>query len=404
MRVPGESVHMRVRIAAGSRFDPPGREGAALMASRILGGGHRGGLRDLEKREVRLSLSAADDDGPFTMRNIVELSANLLPEDLDAVANAVVPALATAAFRAADVDRMRETIVGELASQQDDSRWRANRAVFDNLYDPSALYGRAAEGTGESMARITAADLSAFHATYYRPERTVVAIAGPLDPNTAVDRVAGVFGAWRPVSATAATDEPSGGRAPSPERGAPTPEPRLIHVPLEKEQASLAVGLPGVARNDEDYAALAALNYLLGETGYAGRLGEQLVDTGLAYAVYASVLADRAAGPIMITTDAVRAREAVARITATLGEFAKQGVSETELREAKGFLLGRLLFRYESAASTTAALADLAYFGEAASPGEFAKRVLALTPESVSAAARQYYDPSRAVVVVAGRW
>jgi len=116
------------------------------------------------------------------------------------------------------------------------------------------------------------------------------------------------------------------------------------------------------------------------------------------------MLADRAAGPILITTDAVRAREAVARIVATLDEFAKQGITDAELREAKGFLLGRLLFRFESAASATAALADLGYFGEANSPQAFAKRVLGLTPATVSAAARRYYDPSRAVVIVAGRW
>ncbi len=175
-------------------------------------------------------------------------------------------------------------------------------------------------------------------------------------------------------------------------------------MPLEKEQASIAVGLPGVARRDEDFAPLAVLNYLLGETGYAGRLGERLVDTGLAYAVYSSMLADLAAGPILITTDAVRAHEAVDGIVATLDEFAKAGVTEAELREAQGFLLGRILFRFESAQSATAALADLGYFGDGTSPQAFAQRVLGLTRAEVSAAARRYYDSSRAVIVVAGRW
>ena len=178
----------------------------------------------------------------------------------------------------------------------------------------------------------------------------------------------------------------------------------MVHIPLEKEQASIAVGLPGVARGDEDFPALAALNYLLGETGYAGRLGERLVDTGLAYAVYSSLFADRAAGPVFITTDAVRARQAVDRIVATLDEFARDGVTDAELREAKGFLLGRLLFRFESASSATAALADLGYFGDDASPESFARRGRGLTRSQVNAAARRYYDSSRAVVVVAGRW
>jgi zinc protease len=406
LRVPGESTQMRVRIEAGSRFDPPGREGTALLAARVLAGGKASPLRALDDREVNLSVSAFDDDGPATMRNVVEISVTSLPDDLAAVAKAVVPAIAGRAFQADDLARARTSIAGELVSEQDNSRWRANRAVFERLYDASNPYGRPAEGTDASRPRISVADLSAFHRIHYRPERTIVAIAGPLDPTAAIDRIAGVLGGWRADSGSSGSppDAPMRTSVPKSRQPASASQPRIVYVPLEKEQASIAIGLPGVARRDDDFAALAALNYLLGETGYAGRLGERLVDTGLAYAVYSSMLADRAAGPILITTDAVRAHEAVNRIVATLDEFAKDGVTDAELREAKGFLLGRLLFRFESAQSATAALADLGYFGDGMSPQAFAQRVLALTRTEVSAAARRYYDSSRAVIVIAGRW
>ena len=403
LRVPGESTHMRVRIEAGSRFDPPGREGTALLTARVLAGGKASPFRALDDLDVKLSLSAFDDDELFTMRNVVEISVTSMPADLAAVAKAVVPAIAARAFQADDLARARSSIAGELLSQQDNSRWRAKRAVFERLYDASNLYGRLAEGTDGSRPRITVADLSAFHRIYYRPERTIVAIAGPLDPTAAIDRVAGVLGGWRADSRRSGT--PARASVPKSSEAGLRPSatrPRIVYVPLEKEQASIAVGLPGVARRDEDFAALAVLNYLLGETGYAGRLGERLVDTGLAYAVYSSMLADRAAGPILITTDAVRAHEAVDRIVATLDEFAKAGITDAELREAQGFLLGRLLFRFESADSATAALADLGYFGDGTSPQAFAQRVLGLTRTEVSSAARRYYDSSRAVIVVAG--
>jgi predicted Zn-dependent peptidase len=67
-------------------------------------------------------------------------------------------------------------------------------------------------------------------------------------------------------------------------------------------------------------------------------------------------------------------------------------------------VVGRLLFRFESPAAATAALADQVYFSDEASPQAFARRVLALTTADVNAAARRYYDPSRAAIVVAGRW
>ncbi len=183
LRVPGESTHMRVRIEAGSRFDPKGREGTALLAARVLADGKASPLRALDDREVKLSLSAFDDESPFTMRNVVEISVTSLPEDLATVAKAVVPAIAARVFQEDDLARARTLIAGELLSQRDDSQWRANRAVFERLYDASSPYGRLAEGTDASRPRITVADLSAFHRIYYRPERTIVAIAGPLDSN-----------------------------------------------------------------------------------------------------------------------------------------------------------------------------------------------------------------------------
>jgi zinc protease len=407
--VPGQSTHLRVRVEAGSRFDPPGRDGVALIAARLLARGTTSPHQALQDREVRVSMSAFDEDDPFTMRNVVEVAVAALPDDLARAAEGLVPALAGPALTAGNLDFVKSSIEAEIESNQGNSRWRADRAVFDHLFDASSAYGRSPYGTAQSRAAITLADVVAFREAFYRPERTVVAIAGPLDPTVAIERVASVLGGWRAEGpATPASDDHPGSESPPADaRPSTTPPPwqaRVIHIAMEKEQASIAVGLPGTARTSEDYAALAALNYLLGETGYAGRLGERLVDTGLAYSVYSSLLADRLAGPILITTDATRPREAVGRIVATLDEFASRGVTDAELREAKGFVLGRLLFRFESAPAATAALADLVYFGENASPRIFARSVLGLSPAAINAAARRYYDTSRAAIVVAGRW
>jgi predicted Zn-dependent peptidase len=114
-------------------------------------------------------------------------------------------------------------------------------------------------------------------------------------------------------------------------------------------------------------------------------------------------MAGREAGPIVITTNATTSREAVKRIVDALDRFAERGVTEAELTEAKGYVLGRLLFRYETPEAASAALADLGYFGESARLKEFAWRVLALHAADVSRAASRFYDSRRAVVVIAGR-
>jgi len=180
---------------------------------------------------------------------------------------------------------------------------------------------------------------------------------------------------------------------------------RDVHIAMaHKEQASISVALPAAGADDPDYPALSLLNYLLGETGYAGRLGEQLVDTGIAYAAYASLWPFAGAGPLLVTTDAVQSGEAVRRMRAALAAFAGRNITVFQLDEAKGFVLGRLMYRFETPAAASAAVADLA--GLAQGPNglqAFGERIRAVTLADVNAAAARYYDPGRAVFVVAGR-
>jgi zinc protease len=413
--IPGEAVHLRIRIAAGAVQDPPGREGTALLTARALTIGKAGGpdpIAKLAEHQVRLTQSALQDGDPFANREFVEISATMFPEAIGHAATALSETITRPALDDSAVARAKRAMASTTDARQDDSRWRANRAVFEVLYGNDHPYGRPPEGSPDSIAAISRADAAAFHRAHYWPENTVIAIAGAIDPAAAIAEVERAFAAWRAAPSPRQHVTAARRTQPEPALGTGAAPRPYIHVPLATVQASLAVALPGVARDSEDYVALSALNYLLGETGYAGRLGEILVDTGIAYAVYASVLADRSNGSIFISTDAVRSREAAGRIVQTLEAFARTGITAAELREAQGFLLGRLLFRFESPQAATATLAEIGYFRrpaqtrDAMAPDplrDFARQVLALKADDLNRAAARYYDPSRAIVVIAGR-
>ncbi len=196
LQVPGEAVNIRVRVEAGSADDPAGREGTALLAARLLTEGTAGQAAALDDPEVNLSQSAFDR-GPFANRDYVEISATCLPAALDTVGRALAAAVSSPAFDASALARAKRSLAVSTAARADDSRWRADRAVFDHLYAPGQRYGRPPEGTADSLARITWDDVVAFHRAHYRPERTVVAVAGPVDAAAARDAVARAFGGWR---------------------------------------------------------------------------------------------------------------------------------------------------------------------------------------------------------------
>ncbi|TCD02246.1 insulinase family protein [Erythrobacteraceae bacterium CFH 75059] len=109
---------------------------------------------------------------------------------------------------------------------------RAGRATRETLFAGQRLASRVPIGTEETLRRATPRALQAFHARWYRPENTVIVVAGDLDPLVMAAALESAFADWRvPGVAVAA---PSFGD-PRPPRGArgnpPVGETRVIVEP-----------------------------------------------------------------------------------------------------------------------------------------------------------------------------
>jgi len=400
----GEIVHVRARVAAGALEDPPGREGLAMVAARaITAHGAQVHTAQLGSRGIRIASSASSLDEPFDNRAFVEWTATMRKDDLRPVLTALADWLAGPGMDPESVARARDGLADEAASLQDDSRWRANDAAWSALFPVDHPLGRPVQGTSASLSAITADEASAFHRTRYRPARTIVTVSGAVNEKDALAAVGQAFGSWRGEAGPDTTG--ARGRATPEWTAVPGGGGQDVHVSMpHKEQASITVALPAAGADSQDYPALSLLNYLLGETGYAGRLGERLVDTGIAYAVYASLWPHSGAGPLVVTTDAALSHEAVTRMRDALEGFATRGLTAAQLDEAKGFALGRLLFRFETPASASAAAADLASLDRGPEGLQaFGEQIKAVTLDQLNATAARYYDPKRAVFVVAGR-
>ncbi len=154
-------------------------------------------------------------------------------------------------------------------------------------------------------------------------------------------------------------------------------------------QNELRVVWPGDRSRPADRAATAALLYLLGETGYAGRLGRALVDPGLVYHAAAALEAD-----LVIIRTAAAAKdtpEALQRIREILESVARGAFTEAELMEAKTYLRGKAARGREGALATAKTLAE----GEAHSPES-------LTLAQLNDAARRLFQNGAPMALVGG--
>lgn len=236
----------------------------------------------------------------------------------------------------ADIDQERTVIVEEIRSYLDDPSEYAQILIQQALFGDGPL-GREICGDEAGIRSLPAAAIRDFWQTTYRPANTVVAVAGDLEHEEAVELVAKAFGSGDGVF-------PSFGPAPALPAG-----PRFLAGKRDTSQASLAIALPGIRRDHPDNWNLTVLNALLGD-GMSSRLFLAVrEEQGLAYDVSSGIVeyADAGAVEISAGVDPEKLPATIDAILAELTRMTQEAVPAEELAKAKAYLSGGLELRMD---------------------------------------------------------
>ncbi len=165
----------------------------------------------------------------------------------------------------------------------------------------------------------------------------MVAVAGDLDHEEAVELAAAAFGSGDGAvpAAAPAPDLPAG--------------PRVLVGRRDTSQAQLAISVPGLPRDHPDAWNLAVLNAVLGD-GMSSRLFLGVrEEKGLAYDVSSGVVeyADAGAVEVSAGVDPANLPAAIEAILAELSRMADEPVPADELSKAKAYLSGGLELRMD---------------------------------------------------------
>ena len=128
-------------------------------------------------------------------------------------------------------------------------------------------------------------------------------------------------------------------------------------------------------------------------------------EAGLAYSVYTAADFHRDSGmfSIHLGVSPERGREALARVRAELHAICAEGPSEAELEATRGQIRGGLLMSQESVSSRMYQLAhDELYHRRFVPLEEQVERILAVTREDVTEAARAYARPEHFALTALG--
>ena len=307
----------------GSAQEPQDKGGAINMMGSLLDEG--AGEVDAKTFQERIELS-------FTAgRDTFRGSLRTLKENQDEAFELLRLAMNEPRFAPDAVERIRAQIVSRLQRQSTSPNEIATKTWWETAF-PGHPYGRPGNGTVESVAKVTAADMRALLKRVLTRDTLKIGVVGDIDAATAgrlIDRAFGTLPA-------------KGDLTPIPDVAMQGIGKRTV-IDLDVPQTVVQFGGPGVKRSDPDFMPAYLMNHVLGGGSFSSRLYREVREKrGLAYGVSDQLLwlyhAAVHVGGTATRNDATK--DTIEVIEAEVARMAKEGPTADELEKAKTYLKG----------------------------------------------------------------
>jgi zinc protease len=315
---------------------------------------------------------------------------------------AVLPARAIAEAIAIQADALRHPLIDadELAREivvileeakrkLDTPSAVAHETLHAELFDRHRIR-RWRIGHENVLRALTRETLLSYHGTRYVPSRTVVAVAGGIDPDRTLDAIEQHYGDW--AAGEAQLDQSP--REP-PRRGR-----RVRTLRGDVRQADLIFGWRGVPVQHPDEIALELAAAVL-SAGRASALYRGLRETGVVSSIGAWSFTPTEVGVFGVSMDLApeRVSEAVTLAVREIRWLIEYGPDPESLERARVLLRSQWARRFESAEGRAMDLAVAQALGGLDILDRDYQRLLETTAEQVRDALRRHLDPESVAAV-----
>ena len=374
------SVSVGLWIGAGSMYETKEECGLSHFVEHML-------FKSTENRttkEIAVEMDALGGQvNAFTSKECTCYYAKVIAEHLPRAMNLLSDLLLNAKMDEEEFEKERGVILEEIAMCED----TPEDLVYDLLAE--AYFGdhplaRPILGTHEQIASVTRQALTAFRQKHYRPDNTVLAIAGQFDLEAFRAMAEKELGGWQAQGETHEPEAVTGC------------DGSVKRKKKDIEQVHVCLSYPGVGQDDDDLFPLTVMNNLFGG-GMSSRLFQHIrEDMGAAYSVYSypSTYTNSGTSPEL-------AQEVIDALHAEIRKLLEDGISDEEFAMAKDQLKVSYVLGLESSSSRMSSIGRSKLLrGRAVDPQDVIRKIEAVTKEDVERVMHRIFSQKCAASVV----
>lgn len=327
------------------------------------------------------------------------VSLSTLTSTMDKALNIYADVILNPAFPKDDFTRMQKQMLAGIQQEKREPFGMALRVFPKLLYGSGHAYGNPLRGSGTeaSVAKLTPADLSKFHETWFKPNNATLVIVGDTTLKDITPKLEKLFANWKSGS---------------------VPTKNLAKVSSQKKPAVYLIDRPGalqsvilaghvgLPKSDPDDIAVETMNTILGGT-FTSRVNMNLrEDKHWSYGAGTFQLAAKGQGPFVayapVQTD--KTKESMVEMDKELrGILGPRPVNGEELATAQKNQTLSLPGQWETIGAVSGSLGEIVTFGLPENYfTTYPEKVRALTVSDMTTAAQKAVHPDQLAWVVVG--
>jgi predicted Zn-dependent peptidase len=366
------SVSLGIWVGAGSRDENPENNGVTHFIEHMM----FKGTEKLNARQIaELFEGIGGQVNAFTSKEYTCYYAKVLDEHFGLALETLADMVLNSKFAEEELIKERRVVVEEIKMYEDAPDDLVHDMIAEVVFQKHPL-GFNILGTEANLNSFQPKDLFAYMEQNYTTDNIVIAIAGNVKREVAVQLASQLFGHLKPTYIKRQDDK------------------AVFHAGKairnkKTEQAHIVLCAPGVAYDDPMIYPVILFNNVLGGSSSSRLFQEIREERGLAYSIYSYHTAYKDIGMfgLYVGTAPERAQHVLDLCEEVLNNIAEKGITEEELNKAKEQVKGSLMLSLESTSSRMSRLGKNELLGRHISLDEMVDKIKNVSLDEVKKAA-----------------